>query len=383
MTPRVLILSPQVFPTPHSGVGMRAHFQAVHLSQFWPVTVATERGRYEVSQSVFTAEAGKDVSEANGTLAYLRSVATRKHYLYEKYRCDEWDLPDLDEYTHVIVHYPALLQMFGKLRNIKPRIVLDTHNNEREYYRSVGLGVRNPIKRAVIYKQADVSEAILQKAKALISATISVSESDRDWVAAFCDSRARHFVVPNNLFQYEPTVWTRRRAILYVGSLNVRMNVQALDWFTANVWPAVRKTLPDLEFLVAGRNPPADLVSSLQAKGIEVIPNAESLKAVYADALCALIPATSGSGGKIKVAEALAHGVPVLTTTTGLVGQPAAIKACCTVEDDAVGWVSAIETIAAQSNRSSTEWDRQVASALHETYFGTSVKRVAKYLEDG
>ncbi|MBX7450634.1 glycosyltransferase family 4 protein [Mycolicibacterium sp. 3033] len=362
---------------------MRAHFQAVHLSQFWPVTVATERGRYEVSQSVFTAEAGKDVSEANGTLAYLRSVATRKHYLYEKYRCDEWDLPDLDEYTHVIVHYPALLQMFGKLRNIKPRIVLDTHNNEREYYRSVGLGVRNPIKRAVIYKQADVSEAILQKAKALISATISVSESDRDWVAAFCDSRARHFVVPNNLFQYEPTVWTRRRAILYVGSLNVRMNVQALDWFTANVWPAVRKTLPDLEFLVAGRNPPADLVSSLQAKGIEVIPNAESLKAVYADALCALIPATSGSGGKIKVAEALAHGVPVLTTTTGLVGQPAAIKACCTVEDDAVGWVSAIETIAAQSNRSSTEWDRQVASALHETYFGTSVKRVAKYLEDG
>lgn len=360
---------------------MRAHFQAVHLSQFWPVAVATEHGRYEVSQSVFTAEAGRDVSEAKGTLAYLRSVATRKHYLYEKYRCDEWDLPDLDEYTHVIVHYPALLQMFGKLRKVKPRVVLDTHNNEREYYRSVGLGVKNPIKRSIIYKQADVSEAILRKAKSLISATISVSESDRDWVAAFCDARARHFVVPNNLFQYEPTVWTGRRAILYVGSLNVRMNVQALDWFTANVWPTVRRSLPDLEFLVAGRNPPADLVSGLQEKGIEVIPNAESLKSVYADALCALIPATSGSGGKIKVAEALAHGVPVLTTTTGLVGQPAAIKACCTVEDDSVGWVTAIQRIATQSNRSSTEWDREVASALHETYFGTSVRRVARYLE--
>lgn len=346
------------------------------------MTVATEHGQYEVSRSVFTAETSKDISEANGTFAYLRSVATRKHYLYEKYRCGEWDLPDLNEYTHLIVHYPALLQIFDKLKNIKPRIVLDTHNNEREYYRSVGLGMKNPIKRWIIYKQADVSEAILREAKPLISATISVSESDRDWVAPFCDSRARHFVVPNNLFQYEPTVWTGRRAILFVGSLNVRMNVQALDWFTANVWPAVRRSVPDLEFLVAGRNPPADLVSSLQEKGVEVIPNADSLKAVYADALCALIPATSGSGGKIKVAEALANGVPVLTTSTGLVGQPAAIKACCTVEDDPDGWVAAIERVARRTKRASTEWDRDVASALHETYFGTSVRRVASYLED-
>ena len=180
----------------------------------------------------------------------------------------------------------------------------------------------------MIYKQADVAERVIRGAKSLIAATISVSEDDRDSVAALCADDTRHFVVSNNLFRYNPTTWSGCRTILYVGSLNVTMNLQALDWFTTNVWRGLRHLSPAIEFIVAGRDPSPALIASLRREGIKVIANAPSLTTLYQDASCSLIPASSGSGSKIKVCEALAYGVPVITTTHGLVGQPAAIKEC-------------------------------------------------------
>lgn len=383
MHPRVLILSPGVYPKPHSGVGMRGHFQSVHLSKSWPITLATETGVYDVVDGVFTHRTPSAVPEMTGAKAYLRSLLTRKHYLYEKFNCRHWTIPDLDEFTHVIIHYPALLELLAGQPHPRAAIIFDTHNNEREYFESVAAQTANPIKRAVIRKQADVSERVIDHAKAAIAATISVSENDRDWVAPFCADDARHFVVPNNLFRYSPTIWSGRKAILFVGSLNVAMNLQALDWFTTNVWPRLRETAPDVVFVVAGRDPSSTLIADLQRQGIEVVPNAPSLTALYQDALFSLIPASSGSGGKIKVCEALAHGVPVITTTHGLVGQPAAIKECCIVHDDPDGWVEAIRAQVVRDQRSSAAWDDQVKAALEASYFGSSIKQIANFISAG
>jgi glycosyltransferase involved in cell wall biosynthesis len=308
---------------------------------------------------------------------------TGKHYLYERHNCRRWTIPDLDEFSHVILHYPALLEVLADRPPPRATVIFDTNNNEREYFESVAAQTANPLKRAVIRKQADVSERVIRKVKGAIAATISVSESDRDWVAPFCLDDARHFVVPNNLFRYNPTDWRGGNAILYVGSLNVTMNIQALAWFTTNVWPRLRQTAPDVEFIVAGRDPSSALVADLQRQGIEVVANAPSLTALYQDALCSVIPAVSGAGSKIKVCEALAHGVPVITTSHGLVGQPAAIKECCIVRDDPEGWVEAISAQVARDRRSSAVWDDQVKAALEASYFGSALKQVANFIETG
>ncbi|MCV7055743.1 glycosyltransferase [Mycolicibacterium gilvum] len=360
---------------------MRGHFQAVHLSRLWPVTVVTETGTYDVKDGVFTHRVVTEVAEASNALAYLRSAARRTHYLFEKYNCRYWEVPSLDEFTHVIIHYPALLELLASSPRPQASIIFDTHNNEREYFETVAARTPNRFKRAVISKQADVAERVIQKARGLIAATISVSESDRDWIESLCGSGVRHFVIPNNLFSYSPTKWTGRKSILYVGSLNVTMNLQALEWFTVNVWPLLRKIVPDVEFVVAGRDPSAALMADLKRKGVTVIANAPSLDPLYEDALCSLIPASSGSGGKIKVCEALSRGVPVITTPHGLVGQPAAIADCCIVREDPAGWVDAIRAQVERGHRSTGEWDDQVEAALSASYFGNSIKQISQYIE--
>lgn len=383
MRPRVLILSPQVFPKPHSGAGMRGHFQAVHLSHRWPVTLATETGIYEVVEGQFNHKIASTVREVPSGRAYLRSALFNTHYLYQKFNCRHWDIPNFDEFTHVIIHYPALLEYLVGKSPARASIILDTHNNEREYFETVAAQTANPIKRAVIRRQARVSERIIGKTRSTLSATISVSEGDRNWIAPLCADGVVHFVVPNNLFRYNPTAWSGRRSILYVGSLNVTMNLQALDWFTTRVWPSVREIAPSVEFVVAGRDPSPSLVADLERKGVRVVANAPNLDALYGDALCSLIPASSGSGGKIKVCESLAHGVPVLTTSHGLVGQPSAIMQCCIVRDDPDEWIEAIRAQAGLEFRSTPEWDSQVKAALNTSYFGDSVKQIADFIEAG
>ncbi len=359
---------------------MRAHFQAVHLSREFAVTVVSETGVYQVVEGSFTRLTATTVLERRSLEAYLKSIIAGTHYAYEKFNCKSWKIPDLNHYGHVILHYPALLHLLTEVPRLTSTIILDTHNNEREYFESISLQSKNPFKRMAMRKQADIAERLIVTSSNLLAATISVSESDRDWVVRFCRKSMPHFVVPNNLFHYAPTRWSSRKAVLYVGTLNGSMNLQALDWFRKNVWQHVRRELREVEFVVAGRNPSDRLVDDLKREGISVMPNPESLDALYCDAMYSVIPATSGSGGKIKVCEALARGVPVLTTSHGLVGQPEAIKSCCTMTDSPTEWIAAIEAQRRCESRSSVAWDKRVRNALKASYFGTSISQVAEFI---
>ena len=382
MHPRVLIISPQVHPKPHSGVGMRGHFQAVHLSKVWPITLVTENGIYHVRNGVFDLVAENFAPQVPNFSAYARSLLSGEHYLYEKYNCRKWLLPNLADYSHIVVHYSALLSLLPRDRVSGVKVIFDTHNNEREYFESVAAQTSNSFKKLAIRNQISVAERVIRRSRNLIDSTISVSESDRNWVATLTGNASRHYVVPNNLFRYSPTTWTGRKALLYVGTLNVTMNLQALDWFVSEVWPRLKRQAPDVEFLVAGRDPSPRLVQALRSQGIDVIPNAPSLTPLYADAFYSLIPASSGSGAKIKVCESLAHGVPVLTTRHGLVGQPQAIKDCCDVREDPQAWVDAIVDRSSWQDRTSPEWKARTCGALEESYFGNSIGQIVSFIEE-
>ena len=84
------------------------------------------------------------------------------------------------------------------------------------------------------------------------------------------------------------------------------------------IWPEVRGAVPGAQLLVAGRNLSGDAVGILP--GVEVLgPVASSLDVLSRAALVAF-PCPGSSGPKAKTLEALAHGVPVVTTPAGMEG---------------------------------------------------------------
>jgi glycosyltransferase involved in cell wall biosynthesis len=84
-----------------------------------------------------------------------------------------------------------------------------------------------------------------------------------------------------------------------------------------HVWPLVRARVPGARLLVAGRG--TDRLG-LDGPGVETVGEVESAAAFLQSLSILLFPQRRGSGMKVKTLEALASGVPVVTTAAGAEG---------------------------------------------------------------
>lgn len=108
---------------------------------------------------------------------------------------------------------------------------------------------------------------------------------------------------------------------LFVGTLDFTPNVQALDWLFDEIVPGLRTRVPESRILVVGRRPLERHRRLLETTtGVEFWEDAPDIAAAYATARCVLMPFQTASGTKLKAYEALAHGVPLVTTPQGIHG---------------------------------------------------------------
>lgn len=111
-----------------------------------------------------------------------------------------------------------------------------------------------------------------------------------------------------------------RPTVLFVGSLDYLPNQDAVRLLLDEIVPRVRYDMPDVIFRVAGRRPPEWMAKDCQAARVDLIPNPPDMAPLYRDATVTVVPLLSGGGTRIKILEAFAHGVPVVSTTVGAEG---------------------------------------------------------------
>lgn len=97
--------------------------------------------------------------------------------------------------------------------------------------------------------------------------------------------------------------------ILFVASLDYRVNVDALNRLVDVVWPRVRAAAPDLRLRVVGGGLDAASQARLASQpGVDYAGFVDDLTAEYAGAMCSVVPIWEGGGTKIKILESLALG---------------------------------------------------------------------------
>ena len=112
-----------------------------------------------------------------------------------------------------------------------------------------------------------------------------------------------------------------QKKIMYVGLLGWEANVVGLLWFIENVWPRLLQQHPDLEFDIVGKNPDERLTAAVEIyPGINLHGFVENLETVYREARVSVAPLLFGSGMKVKVLDAMARGMPTVTTPVGAEG---------------------------------------------------------------
>ncbi|MEO6832445.1 MAG: glycosyltransferase, partial [Chitinophagaceae bacterium] len=103
------------------------------------------------------------------------------------------------------------------------------------------------------------------------------------------------------------------------GAMDWQPNVDAIQWFLAEVWPEIHAELPQLNFHFAGRAMPKELFNSLPA-GAFCEGEVESAEAFAADKDILVVPLKSGGGIRVKILEAFAQGKLVISTEVGIQG---------------------------------------------------------------
>jgi len=107
--------------------------------------------------------------------------------------------------------------------------------------------------------------------------------------------------------------------ILFLGSFRHTPNQEALNWFVEQVLPLVLAEEPRARVLVVGSEPPP-LSSFRHAAAVELVGFVEDVRDPLARYSLFVCPILSGSGVRVKLLEAFAAGIPVVSTRLGAEG---------------------------------------------------------------
>jgi glycosyltransferase involved in cell wall biosynthesis len=209
--------------------------------------------------------------------------------------------------------------------------IVDQQNVDRVYWQNKADHSGWPMKG---YAAWNTRRTIGYETRVLPSiwAYVSVSDDDRDQTRAYASPLVEHFwVAPNGVdtHRFRPAVSRSVQdgvvTLGYLGSMDLQMNIEAVERFAVQLLPRIRAAVPgtDVKFVVIGRAPSARLMTlasstpgmSLSGTVDDVVPWLQQVDVLVS-------PLRIGAGTKLKVAEAMSCGLPVVGSPLAFAGVP-------------------------------------------------------------
>lgn len=132
-------------------------------------------------------------------------------------------------------------------------------------------------------------------------------------------------IVPNGVdtTYFQPNrsaVSTNSPYVLFTGTLDFRANIDAITWFTCEVFPLVQADQPDVRFVVVGRNPGAAVQALADQRSVEIVGEVADVRPWFDGAAAYVVPMRIGGGVRLKLLEAFAMEQAVVATHMGAEG---------------------------------------------------------------
>jgi glycosyltransferase involved in cell wall biosynthesis len=201
-------------------------------------------------------------------------------------------------------------------------MVLNKHTIVQEEFRRFLELQRNPLTSAYGWIECRRVRRLERRSCSAAAAVWACSERDRQTLVRE-NSSVLAAVVPNviNVDDYKPAETDDGLTVVYAGAMDWLPNQDAVAFFVSEVMPELRRLVPQVKFVVAGREPPSDF-----RRRFEHLPNVKftgtvpDLRPVIAQAAICAVPLRIGSGTRLKIIEAAALAKTVVSTTIGAEG---------------------------------------------------------------
>jgi glycosyltransferase involved in cell wall biosynthesis len=144
-------------------------------------------------------------------------------------------------------------------------------------------------------------------------------------------------------FQAMPKSLAAQPTVIFMGSMDWYANVEGVEWFVEKVWPLIRDHVSEARFLIVGRQPtPSISALASQTSGIEVTGTVPDVRPHLRSAHVMVVPLRIGGGTRLKIFEAMAAEVPVVSTTIGAEGLEVVHGRHALIADDAKSFADAV-----------------------------------------
>lgn len=229
------------------------------------------------------------------------------------------------ESVHLMQYLPLIQSLPGS-----PTVVLDWHNIESELMWRYASNGANVFKKHAAARTAKLLERAEDRLLDCVAAhTVTSDRERRKLLARRPDANIQ--VVPNGVDsahfsprECQASAGRARRngsspLLLFVGSMDYHANSDAVVWFSQKIWPQIARDHANIQFAIVGRRPNPQVLA-LASDRVEVTGTVDDVRPYYASAIAAVVPLRTGSGTRLKILEAMAAGVPVVSTTLGAEG---------------------------------------------------------------
>lgn len=217
--------------------------------------------------------------------------------------------------------------------------VLFQHNVEAEIWRRHTNVEDNPLKKWYFRQQWQKAERFEGKECKRFDRVVAVSENDREIFEVRYELEDVKVVETGvDTEYYKPTGRRPQKSnhLVFTGSMDWRPNEDAMVWFVEEILPRIRQEVPDATLSIVGRRP-TSTVEELETsyKGVSVTGRVPDVRPYLEEASVFVCPLRIGGGTRLKVYEAMAMELPVVSTKVGIEGLPLSDGEELLVTDDA------------------------------------------------
>lgn len=235
-----------------------------------------------------------------------------------------------------IEFYSVAEPLLSTIRALQPqaKVVIDSvdlhwRRHEMEAWEAERAG------RLPLFTQEEIAREKWRELEAYrqADAVVAVSEADQKALSLAVPA-GKNFLLPN-LFPVQPTPasFAERDKLIFVGNFDHHPNVTALEFLMQRLAPLLHERAPQLRLLVVGNN--SERWKAGAPANVEVLGHVPAVRKELERARISLAPIFVGAGMNGKIGEAMAAGVPVITTSFAAENMGAEAGTHCLVAHDA------------------------------------------------
>ncbi len=230
-----------------------------------------------------------------------------------------------------------------------PLLVLDQHNAMYLIPQRLAESDAGPVQRALLRREAALMRRYEADTCGRFNDVVWVTAEDRDAVG-LPDTPAspRSHVIPICVDPQGTPVINRvahPHRVTFLGGLHWPPNAAGIVWFAREVWPSVHAACPDAVLTIIGKSPPKELDG--RGEGIEVTGYIDDPMSYLKETAVFIVPLHAGGGMRVKILDAWAWGLPVVSTTIGAEGIDCRHGDNLLVADTATDFVTAVQRVMA------------------------------------